>query len=646
MPVGLAINTTWSERSMSDNLKEVPVPNDPTDGMALLSFSLGPVQGFIATARTVRDLWTGSYLLSHLTFAAMKPILEACGPEAFLFPNLEETPQLRDWKSRNGCQGPSARPDTPRACLPNRFIARVPEGQAAKLADKCETAVREEWVAIAEDVRSEIEAHLPKELVAGWDRLWDQQIDSFFEVRTVVLPAAEATPAQLESLALPGQGIYAKRLSLLGGLLEARRSVRHVPDYDAGADDVPQKCTLMGTYEQMGPARLEDSRQFWEQFAKNVRVNGTRTRVRERLCAVALVKRFAWAATLHKRLGCNPRMIRFDDTATVAAQAWFRQGEPLRPDEQADWSGHWLHWSNPKEELDEGEPEIPIETWRRIQAKRSNQGPAPKYYAVLALDGDNMGKWIQGELPKPHELNQREHLEFSQKLNDFALKHAERIVNAHDGQLIYAGGDDVLAMLPTASALACGDELQKAFRTALGVGSSASAGIAVGHYLEDLRVVLEAARQAEKRAKAGGRNALGLAILKRSGEASQVLLPWDLADDFTKLVNRFVGSDGRPGASDRWAYKLRADLDTLCGLENWDAVVALVRQTVQRVEDAADREFLRGWAEPTLDAYQNSLKARQAVGDGLTASLDVAAITGFVTLCQSASFLARGRDSR
>ena len=37
------------------------VPRWPDDGdLAFLSFSLGPVQSFIASARTVRDLWTGS----------------------------------------------------------------------------------------------------------------------------------------------------------------------------------------------------------------------------------------------------------------------------------------------------------------------------------------------------------------------------------------------------------------------------------------------------------------------------------------------------------------------------------------------------------------------------------------------------------
>src|SRR6202035_1604331 len=66
-------------------------------GVALLTFALGPVQPFIAAARTVRDLWTGSYLLSWLTFAAMRPVLEECGPAAVLSPALRGNPLMDRW---------------------------------------------------------------------------------------------------------------------------------------------------------------------------------------------------------------------------------------------------------------------------------------------------------------------------------------------------------------------------------------------------------------------------------------------------------------------------------------------------------------------------------------------------------------------
>ena len=48
-------------------------PSKDTQRDAFLAFSLGPVQTFIAAARTVRDLWTGSYVLAWLTWQAICP---------------------------------------------------------------------------------------------------------------------------------------------------------------------------------------------------------------------------------------------------------------------------------------------------------------------------------------------------------------------------------------------------------------------------------------------------------------------------------------------------------------------------------------------------------------------------------------------
>ena len=63
----------------------------PTDSdKALLSFFLGPVQPFIEAARTVRDLWTGSYLLSWLTAAALREVLTGCGEDALISPALKD----------------------------------------------------------------------------------------------------------------------------------------------------------------------------------------------------------------------------------------------------------------------------------------------------------------------------------------------------------------------------------------------------------------------------------------------------------------------------------------------------------------------------------------------------------------------------
>ncbi len=59
---------------------------DPQGDVALLTLSIGPVQSFIAAARSTSDLWAGSHLLARLAWEAIKPVCEALGPDAILFP--------------------------------------------------------------------------------------------------------------------------------------------------------------------------------------------------------------------------------------------------------------------------------------------------------------------------------------------------------------------------------------------------------------------------------------------------------------------------------------------------------------------------------------------------------------------------------
>jgi CRISPR-associated protein Cmr2 len=124
-------------------------------------------------------------------------------------------------------------------------------------------------------------------------------------------------------------------------LMDASTRIRHIPNYRPDGE-VPQKCTLLGTYEQMGPAKLADSRRFFEDGVRFEK--GT-----DRLCAISLTKRFAFQHHFKKRLGIDPDDYHFPDTSELC-----RRG------------GEGCH-----------------------------------YYALLAMDGDHMGKWLSGEKSPP-----------------------------------------------------------------------------------------------------------------------------------------------------------------------------------------------------------------------------------------------------
>ena len=460
-------------------------------------------------------------------------------------------------------------------------------------------------------------------------------------------------------------GRWQARLEASARLMEAQRTIRHVPASarTAPGEPSPPKCSLLGSYEQMGPAGLQESRRFWT-AAADVQVHGVRLRDRERLCAIALSKRFAAPAHLAAELDLQPADLRFPDTSTVAAADWLRESgiDPAAVRrEYGDWNGRWLHHSDDP-------PPQPIR--QRIAHARRRVGDPPSYYAILMMDADNMSGWLRGDhAPSVHEVLHPQmvryyqglgaaaeeglqakrpvspalHAAISAALNNFASHIAPTIVNDHAGTMIYSGGDDVLALLPARRAVTCAAALRRAFRDedgegrypAMGNRATLSAGIAFVHCMEDLRLALDAARHAEQAAKNGGRDLLTLHFMRRSGERSDASLPWEFASWFQNLVAIFSG-----GATDRWAYRLRAELPTLAGVA---IPGAAVRAELRRLVDRTSATSASGSNAPCgaeVDRWWQRFTAADRHRDNPQAEL----LTSFTLLCQGASFVARGND--
>jgi CRISPR-associated protein Cmr2 len=450
----VADHTLWNHLDITTGLQPALAG---AHSAAFLSLAIGPVQGFIAAARTVRDLWSGSMILSYLAFRGLLPVIEELGPGALVYPALRGVPLLDLWlRDRPGWDDRFDLPDLELrkvSCVPHRFLAVVPWGvegaDARRLAERCREAVKTAW---REDLACAVRRCLGdflRERVGsfeGWDARWDEQVDNFFDVRTALLPWKEAGDDTLARLlanagrfeeafpdaaavrgladAMPDGdcprymqksnpergnlfGVWQARLELSARLMEAGRSVRHVPPA-TGSGPVPPKCSLLGSYEQMGPAGLDDSRRFWEEVARAFgadSIGGVRLGRRERLCAVSLVKRFAGPAFFVRQLGLgDPRRLRLPDTATVAAAAWLARAG-IDPDEVRDrsenpkkyWSSQWLHWS--RRDQDPEEVRCPASVFREIEQARSRGrlGRPPAYYAILVMDGDHMAGWLRGE---------------------------------------------------------------------------------------------------------------------------------------------------------------------------------------------------------------------------------------------------------
>lgn len=630
------------------------------DDRAFILFSVGPVQPFIAAARSLRDLWTGSFLLAWLTRQAMEPILQVHGATAFVEPDMTDDP-MGSAALRKNLRSP---------CLPNRFLAEVPRENAEQLAQRCEKAFRDAWEALARTVRQKLEEELTNAgLGKGWqdvaDRLWDKQIDSFFDVRWVVLPWEQATEQVNNDLLGPAtnQGqlsddwLWTRRAHLAAKLLAAHKAIRKITPYKPDPDEAgmyPGKCSLMGTYEQIGPAKLAEAADFWQMFAQRVSIGGVRIRANERLCAISLVKRFAWPAYFSETFRSDPRALRFEDIPTIAAAEWLMQEPALDPQQVREtyqsWSGQWLHWMRPDQ--DEDEKKCPTEVLQKITTKRKEQGGAPTYYAILVMDGDRMGQHLRAQPGLKHPRT------ISKALTTFALGFAEDLIAEHYGTLIYCGGDDVLALLPTRQVLACAQRLNRKFReiwsqematVGYSVPATLSAGIAVVHIKEDLRFALQMAREAEKRAKSAGRNIVGIMVCRRSGEHTFALCPWPFLDTVNAWVEAFSPRNGKkPGASDRWARHLYRELPVLQALQE-AAIKAEIRRQVNRAEEETSRLLCPDDPKKAGDRIVAQFDdfCRQIREGGRLSEVSEShgeLLRNFLELCQTASFLARRRD--
>jgi hypothetical protein len=195
--------------------------------------------------------------------------------------------------------------------------------------------------------------------------------------------------------------------------------------------------------------------------------------------------------------------------------------------------------------------------------------PTP-YYAVLMMDVDSLGKALSGRHDavfgragkSPRPLLPSRQAAISERLANLSVFVLPKVVHAHLGRVVYCGGDDLLALLPLHTALRCADALRAAVQSLDGLGPllTVSVGVGIGHSITPMREVIQAARDAEKRAKQplGAKvevhgDHLGVEVRLRSGRPFGLTLPWRprATDGAVSLVQalvdaRFGDSEGAP----------------------------------------------------------------------------------------------------
>jgi CRISPR-associated protein Cmr2 len=540
-------------------------------------FTLGPVQGFVSQARRTRDFWAGSFLLSYLTAHGMKAVQEQGG--TIVMPHVSGDAMLTRVHNGSGA-GPTI------GSLPNCFEAEVPDSfDGVKVA----VAVRDEWKRIADGVWKH-------DNLGAADRdknLWDSQINEFWEIAWVIAPATE--PAALAM----------------------RKNWRtHYPPERAG-----DKCTMMGEWQELSGVPSPNrgiQQQFWNDVRTGFKGSKLELRDGERLCAIAYVKRrfvHAWPE-LNKDWKLPTGV---PSTSYMAAVHWIKQVLQYAGATQitafreaaksvADY-GEWSTsircieaqkgaWGEGKlfasldgrvffrsaleneQEFDAAKARVVLSALgdlvdAKLPSGRKIGHPSP-FYAILLMDGDNLGK-TKAAMGNATAL--------SAALGEFTGKVPD-IVWENKGFLVYAGGDDVLALLPLEDALNCALALRSGYMKVFesrGVETgkySISAAVIYAHMklpltlvLKDSHCLLDDVAKDE-----AGRDAIAVRVWKPGGVAATWAMKWgDNGANVTalsELATKFKDDEeDEPGHASKPLFRIRERLEMLKGAVGFDESV-------------------------------------------------------------------------
>lgn len=414
----------------------------------VLTLSIGPVQGFIASARRSRDLWSGSWLLSEMAKAAAKSLFEA-GAQ-MVFPFVDEATKDR--------LEPCDRMDD-NFSVGNKIqvqVDAVDDAAVRGLVVQAKAAAQSRFETIARQTRQDLNAALR-------DEIWQMQLNDYLEIQAAWAKITEKG--------------YSDASQRAASALAARKATRDfTPVHAADAWDkrfMLPKSSLDGARETVLLEKVNGDADLSDVARRKLGLS-----LSEQLDCVGIMK----------RLGGNSEQ--FTPVTRVAADAWLQD--------------------LPENELsqlrDAYEPLIALNLATRVKGNQGvyadfpfdaqllyrnrldavlsdnkNSGDASEklsdlknvlkpiwhkygepcsYWAMLLADGDRMGELL--DRAKTIE----EHQMITEALSSFAESVPAKMRD-FQAQCVYAGGDDVLGFVALDKAVDCADALRQAFSGSL-----------------------------------------------------------------------------------------------------------------------------------------------------------------------------------
>jgi len=626
----------------------------------LLRFKLSPVQGFIANARTERDLWAGSHILSLLTYLAISKLWHSLRPHSLILPHLRHQPFFEHELGKTSGEGMLQM-----ANMPNKVLAIVPADEDVEsLRKKLEESIRDFLVRL---FHAAWNFYGMGEFFEKKD-VYDLAVREYFSITVETVPLTKLSDIIEESLKAYLEKIpdnfetevhhYPELFTLLDQYTDFSSAEHGRPEEPGGF-----RCTLCGEnlaiggndkYEKEGRiehVKYKDVTEKWNKLREKLWGRGIYDiKEKERLCPLCLTKRFyprfyiLWvegysmvekgASEIKVMAEAKKKELkRFRSVSEVAmkkptkkAKELFENGELKAKGKPVTWYDVFLdlaldavpewrdefkkptftgtnvgEFKNKLERLSSAvrplfrklSPNAEVfyienlenrETLAKVYGVDVREipdgvdvsaiaqalkelaafiGEPPKYYAVLKMDGDNMGKVLSGAkaVNDVGKYFAREstvgvnrpvtpviHTAITRSLSKFAVEQVPTVSEIHNTELFYAGGDDVMALSSTDEVFGLAYDVQGEFteqwtdyEPLQGGTRSMSGGLLMTYYKEPLYTVVPDVNSLEHLAKESGRNGLAVGYRKHSGAFYRVAVNWELFDGghYSSLLREF-----------------------------------------------------------------------------------------------------------
>lgn len=515
----------------------------------LMLFTITPVQSFISQARKTQDLYGGSWLLSMLIDEAVK-----CLPDKYTL----------------------ILPSKDTVTKPNRFLAEVETDDINQLGKNIE-----------EKLKSKLEEFF-------LDALKNAKVENTASFNSLI-----ADNFQVFWTAVPRTGNYHDDYVKVEELLAGVKNLRSFKQQRG----VGRKCSVCGEREVLfcandgskGKLSLKPNRANLSDEEKNEvdtfnnsikEIAGWKIAKGEGLCALCFTKRFyeqeEFPSTAAISLMDTLQTLEKDMEANKVLTSYKGLFKGYHFDEQIYYEENLSEGYFEKNGFNGSKNKLPEirELQKKINDIAKDKGlRLNKYYALVRLDGDDMGRWLSGEFLKDKSILRDFHLFFSSEFRNYSDS-IEKLIDKKEkrrGRLVYSGGDDVLAFInlkhlfPVLNLLKSkfpalenfkvnGDAIVKK-----GKKTAPSSGIIIAHYKTPLSEVLNWSQRMQEEAKCvDGKDAVAIALMTHSGNMVRLVCKFAhiiLLKNFTKEIQK--------NFSDKFVFSMKTEMLPLFERSEW-----------------------------------------------------------------------------